>query len=129
MERIHTVADDPMAPREHAICESRAYRMEQRQRRSKLYLEYCCFGDLEKLIDRYNARDPVRGHIPGPFVYYVLEELLLAAEIMQHSTNLQGNEDENWRPIVHQDIKPGNGEYSLLSKSSSCSCRASTMMP
>lgn len=39
---------------------------------------------------------------------YVLEELLYAAEIMHHSTNLVGNETPGWRSIIHKDIKPGN---------------------
>lgn len=107
LERIHSVADDPQGTREHAICGIRGWHVDQGQRLVKIFLEYCPFKDLWQLIDTYRVAR-VRSWLPEPFIWYVLEELLRSAEILEHGTNLVGNEPDGWRSIIHQDIKPAN---------------------
>ncbi|KAK4610305.1 hypothetical protein CLAFUW4_13627 [Fulvia fulva] len=73
-------------------------------RRWKLFMDFCSYRDLHELIVEYFVQ---RVDIPEPFIWYVAEQLLLAAQVL-----LQGgtgaNTVPNWRGIIHRDTKPSN---------------------
>ena len=78
-QRVSTLWDPPQAPlTEYPICNYMGHsRVDERNRRWKLFLEFCPYKDLDELVDTYGSNQ-----IPFPeaFIWYVAHECLVAAQ-------------------------------------------------
>ena len=64
----------------------------------KLYLEFCEYGDLDRLIERFRAWNK---KIPEAFIWHVAECLTRACYGLTTGT-LYGDPKANWEEIVHR---------------------------
>ncbi|KAE9992662.1 hypothetical protein EG327_008263 [Venturia inaequalis] len=96
----------------------RGYSYDKNDHAFRLYTEYAHYGSLKGLMDKYasNSKSSFLREdcIPEPFIWYVAQELLLAAKTMASGFRSEGStrsdkDDENkWVEIIHMDIKPHN---------------------
>ena len=103
----------------------RKYRRYPYQHCHRLYLEYCPYGDLSILIDRYRRHRQVdhlvsiglslicgRCYFPEAFIWEVFYHLLEVAHAMS-----RGPVGGTWNyQVVHMDIKPANGKRLHLAR-------------
>ncbi|CAF9919092.1 G2-specific serine/threonine protein kinase [Imshaugia aleurites] len=96
-----------------------AYRRYLHDQVHRIYMEYCCHGDLKRLYKRYRrfrfvcyfigiefeSLKQSRLYMPEPFLWDVFYHLVEAAVAMQY-----GPTEGGWgnHEVVHRDIKPGN---------------------
>lgn len=91
------------------------FRLYDSKRMYRLYMEYCCHGDLLTLILRHRKRDGLRDEhgvrlspkIPEPAIWYIFEALVAAALVMNWGS-LTAWVPKGWRKVIHRDIKPTN---------------------
>ncbi|EME46717.1 hypothetical protein DOTSEDRAFT_33282 [Dothistroma septosporum NZE10] len=79
--------------------------VDERNRRWKLYLEFCPWDNLEELLTSYVRATPPAS-FPEEFIWYVAHECLLAAQVMAQGSTTAAI--PNWRSIVHRDLKTSN---------------------
>ncbi|KAL8924289.1 MAG: hypothetical protein Q9208_004070 [Pyrenodesmia sp. 3 TL-2023] len=80
----------------------RKYKRFPRREVHRLYLEFCPYGDLYKLIKQYRAR---KRFIPAGFIWNVFYQLAVACEVLE---SLPLNKRKEYSEYVHRDIKPHN---------------------
>jgi len=105
----------------------RAYRRYCHKKVHRLYLRYCPYGDLRRLIDRYRrfrqvdfpdqadglALTVVRRYLPEAFLWEVFYYLADAADAMANGPEKGPDDDDDtgWDfQVVHMDIKPDNSQ-------------------
>ncbi|KAK4555830.1 hypothetical protein LTR86_007050 [Recurvomyces mirabilis] len=75
----------------------------------RIYLPYCPYGDLSKLIEHYQMMSM---QIPEAFIWRVFQVLCESGEIMEKGwlppSGIDQAAYQGWRQIVHRDLKTNN---------------------
>ncbi|KAK4626372.1 hypothetical protein CLAFUW4_04240 [Fulvia fulva] len=76
----------------------------------RIYTEWCFLGDLISLIERYRQYETEADRvIPEPMIWATAEALAYAGLAMaKGSEDPTAPPDEDWKPVVHRDLKPDN---------------------
>ncbi|KAL8710784.1 MAG: hypothetical protein Q9225_007232 [Loekoesia sp. 1 TL-2023] len=82
----------------------RRYKRYPRREVHRIYMEYCPYGDLNKLIKEYRAR---RQFIPEKFIWDVFYHLARACKGLEEIPPDHDKTPDNTE-TVHRDIKPAN---------------------
>jgi len=104
-----------LAEESEFIVGCRGFALIKPEHKYKIYTEYCPHDDLFHMKNRYYNAEfkgengvPAEAEIPEEFIWYTFLALVEACLVMQ-----QGGVEEakdGWEPIVHRDMKPGNGK-------------------
>ncbi|KAK0509162.1 hypothetical protein JMJ35_008533 [Cladonia borealis] len=81
------------------------YKRYHRKRIHRIYMEFCPYGDLSRLIERYRR---FGRHFPEPFLWQTFFYLAEAASAMRFGPSERNDEWDYNKEIVHRDIKPPN---------------------
>jgi hypothetical protein len=82
------------------------YRLMMTQMRYRIYLEHCEAGDLFHAMSDHD-QERTAEFLPEAFIWYMMKALATACLVLRHGT-IADEPVEEWRPITHLDITPGN---------------------
>jgi len=92
----------------------RKHRVDDWVFRYTIYLNYCGWGDLEDLILEHKGAKSEEGTydnmhpIGEPFLWCVFHSLAKIGMAMQYGSTDPAAPRENWKQIVHRDLRPAN---------------------
>lgn len=81
----------------------------------KVYMEYCCGGDLESQFNHFRWEFPVKGDVPALFILHLFASLVEALAFIHHGIRIHHaadgmtmSVDSNHIAVIHADVKPAN---------------------
>ncbi|KAI9799754.1 MAG: hypothetical protein M1833_003873 [Piccolia ochrophora] len=75
-----------------------------------LFMEYCEFGTLRDVVDKYLAR-PTHEYMPESFIWHAYHNMLKALAYLHFGTPADAPvfaPRPGWRTVIHRDLKPDN---------------------